>query len=805
MAQTDNTLGAPTEGLGQTVTFASQGQVGVPQQQAGQRGSVRNDLQNGGFRANGPAQFIQPAPDPTLALLQKMGTEILAPHIEQAQQEQYVKGMQQVAQGQAIGDIVDEQPWYSKIFGSTSVVDGARAFSAHSAAQKEVLAVSEMMPEFRKQSPEQAQATFSKRLTAIKTGDPTTDAMAVQSLSKELPGLMRMQAKEHIVWTKAEFARSRADAIDAGANVIQSIAGKPQGAGRSAKDMLEGNEGGVGTDGDKSLAEFNFAQSMAKPVSMTPEDYDKATAPVVMKMLMQGKLHAYNVFKNSGLASQLSEQSQIRLENAEVRAEHRARNNMTPELIQRYAALRSDADQANTPEKLVAWGTNAAAFNSDFRRNTGSSENAIGSAEEVSSRQKILNSIADADARRLRDAKDEMERAREDTAKAAALDAFRETGLGIMMTGGSPNVYKAQEVNDMFAMAGARGVAPQLAVQAYKHGYVNKTMSGRLTQELDVVGGDAVAFNKMYNDKWLPLLSNTLDGKTDFRAATEYFNGNPQHAKSMAMYHSLVAGRNLSPADQGAAHALSIAAQPRSIKVDSKGNPTGDDAVYTKTINEWSTGWLTGKTSLLNFNDDLVKGEQTNLLRLAIPIVDAMGDNIPADQRMQVALSTLEKQGMAMIGGRFIVAPQGEQNIKSFVEKLRDPDGIRPAIASDEIDQAFRSTLDRKSSALGLGRIQVTQKTLNGKPNLLVLGHDKDNKFQAFSITPEEIVAEQAKNKPADVNVVNARLAELQTAGVARKGMGLDKNAGLSPQPSAYDSEDTWIAWRKQHPVLPKP
>ena len=103
----ENFLGAPTEGLGQTVTFAAGSQGSMSQAGAGQRVQQRDEVQ-GGFGVNPQrAQHIQErAPDPTMGVLFKMGAEILAPAIKAEQEAGFVRGMQQAAAGQAITDIV---------------------------------------------------------------------------------------------------------------------------------------------------------------------------------------------------------------------------------------------------------------------------------------------------------------------------------------------------------------------------------------------------------------------------------------------------------------------------------------------------------------------------------------------------------------------------------------------------------------------------------------------------------------------------------------------------------------------------
>ncbi|RPA32810.1 hypothetical protein EGC79_20400 [Shewanella vesiculosa] len=147
----DNTLGAPTEGLGQTVTFTASGGVGVPQLQIPDRGAVRMGTQGGAPTSSGQARQVQAAqPDPTMAALMKLGGNLLAPAVKREQETQFMQGMQRAAEGEAVKEIVDEQPWYSKVFGATSLVDGARTYTAAAKAASIATDLDSRMPEIAK-------------------------------------------------------------------------------------------------------------------------------------------------------------------------------------------------------------------------------------------------------------------------------------------------------------------------------------------------------------------------------------------------------------------------------------------------------------------------------------------------------------------------------------------------------------------------------------------------------------------------------------------------------------------------------
>src|SRR5690606_33641123 len=57
---------------------------------------------------------------------------VIGPRIEREQDAAYWEGVKKAASGQGIKEILDEQPWYSQIFGDTPMVQGARAYTAQS-------------------------------------------------------------------------------------------------------------------------------------------------------------------------------------------------------------------------------------------------------------------------------------------------------------------------------------------------------------------------------------------------------------------------------------------------------------------------------------------------------------------------------------------------------------------------------------------------------------------------------------------------------------------------------------------------
>ena len=114
-----NALAAPAEGFGQTVTFAFDPTGSAPKVQPVQRRAptvgIQGNLSRGELQNPNAADAAasQVKPDPTAALLMKVGKDILQKKVDEARSAEYVKGMQASMNGQALEEIKAETPWYA--------------------------------------------------------------------------------------------------------------------------------------------------------------------------------------------------------------------------------------------------------------------------------------------------------------------------------------------------------------------------------------------------------------------------------------------------------------------------------------------------------------------------------------------------------------------------------------------------------------------------------------------------------------------------------------------------------------------
>lgn len=287
--QKDNTMGAPTEGLGQAVTFAFDPQRAAPQLQISTSGEASFGVKGGGPASPGGIGYQKVergAEDPTMALLMSVGDSILKKRVAEARTAAYVTGMQRAMAGEAVADMAKNQPWYTKIFGDSDVVEGARAYAGHTVAQTTVASMQEQMPELRKMSPQQAQAFFTSSVQKNLTGDAATDASIMQAMTSALPSVMARQTKEHYGWQQENATKQEATAYQAGV-VNLSAAG-------------EGYASGKVTDEEMAGAKQRFVRSLLPAEGRDEQSRQNSITNLMVNSAINGDFHALNAMTDKG-------------------------------------------------------------------------------------------------------------------------------------------------------------------------------------------------------------------------------------------------------------------------------------------------------------------------------------------------------------------------------------------------------------------------------------------------------------------------------------------------------------------------
>lgn len=360
MAQNENSLGAPTEGLGQNVTFAFDPSSGVPQIQLGGEGQMRGGVRGGGtVNAGGThAIGVTAPPNPTLDLLMRAGDAILKPYVQKAKTQAFVSGMQRAMQGEAVVDIANSQPWYTKIFGESDVVEGARAYAGHTVAQTQIAAMEDKMPELRKMEPLAAQKFFTDSVQNNLTGDAAADGSILKAMTSALPAVMRRQAKEHYGWQQEVASSNEGAAFKAGADRLQA----------SAKGLADGYT----TPEEYKGVAMAFVRSLQPAAGRDIDSYKKSMANNLRSWAASGNFHALNAVTDTGFLDVLDEDQRIMVAKATEAGESKARNKYSMAWSDQLAEIEAVKQRPPEGTSTADLAKSIDAMNTRFKAETGS-------------------------------------------------------------------------------------------------------------------------------------------------------------------------------------------------------------------------------------------------------------------------------------------------------------------------------------------------------------------------------------------------------------------------------------------------
>lgn len=289
----ENTLGAPTEGLGQTVTFGFKN-TPRPGSQGVQRGDVRGGVQGSSGGGMAQMQRVQVKESPVVEMLMRVGQGIFDAKVKEARTGAFVTGMQRAMEGEAVADIAAEQPAWSRIFGDSDAAEGARAYSSERKVHEVMLGFEQNMTELRKMSPDQANAFYIKAVNASLTGDGKSDFAIMSAVQRNLPAVMKHQSQQHYAYMQEEAATQESAAIHASAARLQE-------AGNRLADNTLSQD-----DYDTQVA--NHGLLVTPPMGRDLKHWQDRRAGDIVLLAEQGNFHALNAMENVGVIDALTPQ-----------------------------------------------------------------------------------------------------------------------------------------------------------------------------------------------------------------------------------------------------------------------------------------------------------------------------------------------------------------------------------------------------------------------------------------------------------------------------------------------------------------
>lgn len=162
--------------------------------------------------------------DRTLDAILEIGKGVLAGKIKEQQNKAFLGGVQRVMQGEALKDIVDEQPWYTEIFGPSSTVEGARAYSQISQVDKFTGDLYGDMDRLQRIDPDKVGDEVNTKMSQFLTGDDVTDTAIQMKMVESVGPFFKAHAKQHYKWQQTEMQTQVTNAMLQSGSTIQAAA-----------------------------------------------------------------------------------------------------------------------------------------------------------------------------------------------------------------------------------------------------------------------------------------------------------------------------------------------------------------------------------------------------------------------------------------------------------------------------------------------------------------------------------------------------------------------------------------------------
>lgn len=291
-----------------------------------------------------------------ISTLMTVGAEKLAPVAQKMQEKAFLTGMQRAASGEALTGIINDQPWYSKIFGTTPVVEGARAYTAQAVGAEWASATEAKMPELRKQSPEAVTDYIRESFAGYATGDADTDDLIRRTITEQAPILIKQHTRENFKYLQEQAKESRVRSYVSSFNRVN--------------DMLQATPGMYTADEIEDI-EMDAVVNLMPTEGEDLDSWKEDLTVMVSSLASEGKFHAIRSIEKHGVLAHMKTADKVLLTAQIKQAESvwAVENGKAP-IQQEYLEVMHNAKMGRvTPAEAYSWMVNQ---NTDYELRTGS-------------------------------------------------------------------------------------------------------------------------------------------------------------------------------------------------------------------------------------------------------------------------------------------------------------------------------------------------------------------------------------------------------------------------------------------------
>lgn len=247
----------------------------------------------------------------TMDMLLSMGSQVLETAIAKKESEQFLRGAQRVAQGEALKDIIDEQPWYTQIFGESAEINGAKTIAQISQVDKYTQSLYEDMPRLQTMGQEAVGKEVNSKMLQFLTGDAATDAVIQQKMVEAGGPFYTAHTKAHYKYTQTTMQQQVAGMMTSSANTFQA----------ASRQRLEGTV----SDKDWAAMQSQAAQSLLPLVGQSADSYWSAVEEATLNAMASGNHHYSGVVFSSGLLDNAPVELKTKLLDERIKYETRTR------------------------------------------------------------------------------------------------------------------------------------------------------------------------------------------------------------------------------------------------------------------------------------------------------------------------------------------------------------------------------------------------------------------------------------------------------------------------------------------------
>jgi len=778
----DNTLGAPTEGLGQTVTFGFNVQ-NKPASQPRQRGRINGGVQGQAGGSVPMASGVKVESDGTVDLLMKVGQGLIDNEIKEARTKAYVTGMQRAMTGEAVEDIAAQQPAWSRVFGDSDAVEGARAYSAEAKVQEVLLSIENDMPNLRRLDPKGANEFFVKSVNAALTGHAATDNAIMSAVQRNLPAVMKRHAGQHYAFMQEEAATQEANALSAAAARLQT-AGVALAKGEITPEDFAEQQASVSMLGVPAMGR-------------DPEWVRKQRTQSALLMAEQGQFHALNAMQKIGIFDVLHPDQKAQIIRSRQANETQWKAQYGKEFANDIAELKI-IDENIKLGQLPNWSprdtmNKVQEINRRYRERTGSESDYFNADVMAAYGERTAQGIAAVQQKQIADAAAAAKAARIAGDKALEAQANQST-ISIAMSQGnlasaiSMGLVKDNDVDKVFVPMATKAFSSILTgkpadldflIENGIKGYYNPAVKSQLQGMVHgAVAGGAMSpsFVATY-EGW-----RQVNAKSPETAAGYYGDA---HAKFLRF--ALV---NPGPIDMKSPFlqaAFDGSFGPQAKRFGSK----IDKKEFTDLIKKSTEIGNSGKwwPEMLGGDNKLRPGQAEVLANAVMHRAEVLADSTTLDQAMHGAISIGANTDIHVLGGYVWYDSKNRDFIGEVQSKLKGKFGLGSKM---EASQDFGEFLDEQIKATG----GMKNPSIKRVDDAIIATDIVDGEVRIARVTMDAIAEELMKRGMARRGPPPRTYSDGKKSAWYRFGPEITYTADPKA-PSIYAGKDEWDAYRK--------